>query len=150
MGEGCKGQGGGKPPVIHQSFAAQEIRPGETWKIYLRASDPEGDMKTIVCTVDQAGSGTYPVSFINIAEGQKNELSGFIYLTTFQSQGLNHLTLALTVQIQDRAGNDSPPVSFPLRFSPFAKEEPPPEGIFQEKDLGPIMIQLVPIQPSQA
>lgn len=136
--------------MIHQSFAAKVIPLGDTWKIYLRASDAEGDMQRIVCVLDQPGSGTYPASFIPVPEDQKKELSGYIYLRTFQCQGVSHLTLSLTVQIQDRAGNYSAPASFPLRFDPTAKQENPPEGAFPEKDLGPIMIELQPLKPSAA
>ena len=37
--------GGGAIPIITQCFPAKEIRPGETWKIYLNASDPMGAWK---------------------------------------------------------------------------------------------------------
>ena len=134
----------GKPPVVHQSFAAKQIRLGDTWKIYLQASDPDEDMKAIVCTIDQAETGTYPASFTSIPEDQRRELSGYIYIKTFLNQGLNFLTLTLTVQIQDKAGNYSPPAPFPLTFDPLAKEENPATGLFQERDLGPILIQLTP------
>jgi hypothetical protein len=150
MGGGCEGKRGGNPPAIQGSFAAREIAPGATWKIYLRASDPDGDMKRIVCTIDQPGAGAYPVRFIPIPEDQKKELSGYIYLHTFQSQGMAHLTLRLTIQIQDQGKNESPPIHFPLRFNPLAKEEEPPPGTFGERDLGPIMIELVPLKSSAA
>ncbi|MCX5907386.1 MAG: hypothetical protein NTY64_09420 [Deltaproteobacteria bacterium] len=85
MGSGCEEKKMGKPPVIHQSFAAKQIRLGDTWKIYLQASDPDGDMKTIVCTIDQAGAGTYPASYTSIPEDQRRELSGYIYKNLSQS-----------------------------------------------------------------
>ncbi len=144
MGSGCEEKTMGKPPVVHQSFAAKQIRLGDTWKVYLQASDPDGDMKTIVCTIDQPGAGTYPASFIQVGKDQKRELSGYIYLRTFPNQGLNFLTLTLTVQIQDQPGNNSPPVTFPLSFDPLARQEDPPTGVFLEKDLGPIMVNLTP------
>ncbi len=134
----------GKPPIIHQSFAAGQVRLGDLWKIYLQASDPDGDMERIVCRIDQAGAGTYPVSFIPVPKEQKKDLSGYIYLTTLPNQGLNYLTLTLTVQIQDKGGNYSQPVAFPLKFDPLAKEETPAAGIFQERELGPVSIQLAP------
>jgi hypothetical protein len=140
----ARGKTMGKPPVIHQSFAARQIRLGDTWKIYLQASDPDGDMKTIVCIIDQAGAGTYPVSFIPIPEDHKENLSGYVYLVTFPNQGLNYLTLTLTVHIQDKAGNYSLPATFQLKFDPLAKGETPASGVFQERDLGPISIHLAP------
>ena len=30
-------------PVIGQSFASKEMRPGDVWKVYLKASDPGED-----------------------------------------------------------------------------------------------------------
>src|SRR3990170_475969 len=39
-------------PAIHQSFASTKLRPGDTWKVYLNASDADGDLKSIICTID--------------------------------------------------------------------------------------------------
>ena len=50
--------------------------------------------------------------------------------------------LTLTVQVRDRAGQFSEPVKFPLSINSRYSQEPPPEGVFQETDLGPIMIDL--------
>ena len=54
---------GGKttPPVIVQSFAPKELKPGDVWKVYLKASDPEGKMKYIFATVSQPGADHYPI-----------------------------------------------------------------------------------------
>ena len=131
-------------PVITHRFASEEIRPGDTWKVYLRAADPEGDMKNIICTVNQAGRGTYPVCFVRIPESQRRDLSGFLYLNTSTSQGLDFTNLTLQIEIQDRAGNMSWPISFSLAFNPRAEQEDPPFGTFREEELGPIMISLNP------
>jgi len=129
-------------PVITRSFASREICPGDTWKIYLHAADPEGDMKTIICAVSQAGRGSYPVSYVKVPEGQSGELSGFIYLNTGAGQGLSFIHLTLQLEIQDRAGNLSRPVSFFLAFNPRAEQEIPPPGIFRDEEIGPIMVSL--------
>jgi len=130
-------------PVITQSFASKQMRLGDTWKIYLNASDPDGDMKTIISTIDQKGVGTYPVSFTRIREDQQREnLSGYIYLNTVGTYGLDYTTLVLNVQIQDKAGHYSAPASFPLAFNPTAHQENPPPGLFKDKALGPIVIVL--------
>jgi hypothetical protein len=129
-------------PVIHKSYGASQIWPGESWKVYLIASDPDGDMKNILCTIDQPGVGTYPVSMIRIAEGRKNELSGFIFLNTQSLEDLTFVTLTLTVQVQDMAGHYSQPATFPLLLTGTGQQEPPQPGAFQEANLGPIMIRL--------
>jgi hypothetical protein len=53
--------------------------------------------------------------------------------------------LKLVVQIQDNRGRFSEPVVFPVDFKPRVSHENPPAGMFVEKELGPIMIQLRPI-----
>lgn len=129
-------------PVIHQSFASPQISPGRIWKVYLKASDADGDMKEFVCTIHQPGVGIYPVSIIRIKEGNQKELSGFLFLTISAFRNLELLELTLTVQIQDRAGQFSKPLEFPLSINSRYAQEPPPAGVFQENNLGPIMIQL--------
>jgi len=129
-------------PVITDSFAATEIRPGDTWKVYIQAADPEGNMKTILCTISQAGRGSYPLSTIRVPEGQGGELSGFIYLNTGAGQAPFFIPLTLRVEVQDRAGNLSRPVSFFLSFNPRAEQEIPPPGVFQDQELGPILVSL--------
>jgi len=128
--------------LIHQSYAARQIWPGETWKVFLNASDPDGDMKNIVCTIDQAGVGTYPVSITKISEANQKQFSGYVYLNTQSIDDLDFVTLTLTVHIQDKAGHYSEPAIFPLLLSGTSLQEPPPPGVFQEVSLGPIMIQL--------
>lgn len=129
-------------PVIIRSFASREIRPGDTWKVYIHASDPEGDMNTIICAISQPGRGSYPVSYLRVPEGQGAEFSGFIYLNTGAGQSLPFIHLTLQVEIQDRAGNLSRPVSFLLAFNHRAEQETPPPGLFQDQELGPIMVSL--------
>ena len=133
---------GTDPPVISRSFASKEARPGDTWVVYLKAEDPNGDMRRIVCTVDQPGMGTYPVSYIRVKEAERKDLAGHIYLNIPTSRDLDFVTLTLTVQIQDMAGHLSLPAVFPLALNPRATRDAPPQGAFPEKELGPVMIQL--------
>ncbi|MDH4265058.1 MAG: hypothetical protein OEW45_05410 [Deltaproteobacteria bacterium] len=128
--------------VITQSFASRSLWLGDTWKVYLNASDPDGNMKYIVCTINQPGIGTSPASFTRIKEENRQELSGYIYLNTGGGYGLDLSSITLTVQIQDRSGNFSDSVSFPLQFQPGVRQEAPPQDTFQEIELGPIMITL--------
>jgi hypothetical protein len=130
-------------PVITQSFASKEIRPGETWKIYLNVSDPDGGIKNIFAVVDQPGAGPYPLSIIRIQGENRKELSGYIYLNTANPYtSFGFVLLKLTVQVQGRAGHFSAPAVFPLFMQGRATQEPPPEGLFEEQALGPIMITL--------
>ena len=49
-------------PIIQESFAAKQISPYETWKVYLHASDPDGNMRSIYAVVEQPGVGPYPAT----------------------------------------------------------------------------------------
>ncbi len=129
-------------PVITQSYASPKLRPGETWKVYLIAVDREGEMENIVSRIDQPGVGTYQVSITRIDPAMSKELNGYIYLATSISQRLHNVNLTLTVQIQDRKGGYGPPVEFPLALNDLYQQEPPPPGVFQENDLGPILIRV--------
>ena len=127
-------------PVITQSFAAGEIRVGETWKIYLNASDPDGEMINIYGIVDQPGQ-TYPLSITRISKENGKELSGYLYLSTARpATPLVDTSIALTVQIQDRSGNFSQPAVFPLTLKSLPTQEAPPQGVFKERALGPVMV----------
>ena len=140
---GSNAENKGKPtPLISHSFASPILSLGDTWKVYLIASEPDGEMKYILCAIAQPGMGTYPVSFTKIKEENRQQLSGYIYLYTGGVGGSNLSEITLTVHIQDRAGNFSNPVLFPLLFQLGAKQEDPPPDTFQERDLGPIMITL--------
>jgi hypothetical protein len=131
-------------PVIGQSFASKEMRPGDVWKVDLKASDPGGKMKYIFATVFQPGVGFFPPSIIRIQGGNQKELSGYIYLNTAPatSSQLFNQTMTLSVTIQGKGGVFSQPVVFSLYFTPRPKGEVPAEGVFKEQDLGPIMATL--------
>ncbi len=153
---GCASMQSGEPtssptgvpskPVISQAFAAKEMRSGDTWKVYLNASDPDGNMKYIIANVNQFGNaGGYPVTFIRLKGENTREFSGFIYLNTNQSahSGLMFTNLTMTVEIKNKTGITSQPMTFPLHFAQVKQELPPP-GVFQEKELGPVMIRIEP------
>lgn len=139
----AKDQTRGKPIITHY-FAPQQLSPGDVWQIYLKASDEDGDMKYILAEVYHAGTGDYPLCFINIPADQRRNLSGYIYLPTAGMDSLDFLNLSLKVTIQGKKGQHSEPLSFNLTFDSRAKRENPPAGIFQDRELGPIMVKLTP------
>ena len=136
--------GTGTPPVITQSFASGQVRAGDIWRVYLKASDPDGKMKYIFATISQPGVGTYPVSITRIKEENAKELSGYIYLNTApaRSSEFFNRSLTLTVNIKGEGGQFSEPAVFPLFFQAKPTQEGPPEGVFKEQKLGPIMVTL--------
>ncbi len=101
-------------------------------------------MKAIYVTVHQPGRGPQAAGPISIPEDQRRELSGFLYLNTSGIQGLAFLTLTVTVQVRNRAGHFSPPISLSLALNPRAFQESPPPGVFEERALGPVLVSLDP------
>jgi hypothetical protein len=130
-------------PVIVQSFASKELRPGDVWKVYLKASDPEGKMKYIFATVSQPGVIAYPISIIRIKGENQKELSGYIYLNTAPAAQSNFFNLSLTLTVNIKgAGGFSQPAVFPLTFEAQSTPGAPPDGAFKEQNLGPISVTL--------
>ena len=133
-------------PAITQSFATQEIRPGDTWKVYFNASDPGGKMRYIYAVVEQPGGKSYPLSMIRIKPENRSELSGYIFLNTnYAMKPMDYITLKLIVNVGDGRGNFSESAVFPLTFQPRAEAQTaPPSGVFKENNLGPVNIHLDP------
>jgi hypothetical protein len=135
-------------PVITASFASKQAPGGENWLVYINASDPDGDMDQIFCSVDfQAGiDHPYPISITKVKSDQGRNLSGYLHLGTPELDRPINLTLRL--QIRDKAGHFSAPVSFEVNIIDQSRkkekvgQESPPPGVFQDKDLGRIMIVL--------
>ncbi len=133
-------------PRITNSFAAKEVVPGDTWKVYINAADPDANMKYVFAVVDQAGGNGYPLSITRIRLGDQKELSGYLYLNTMtRYSAMDYATLKLTLQIRDDKGRFSEPVVFPLTLLARSSQEYPPSGVFQDKALGPITIELKPV-----
>ncbi len=135
---------GKNPPVIERSFASDQLAPGEQWKIYVRASDPDGDMDTIFAVVEQAGIGSYPVSITKIKGETGKELSGYVFLNTSGYDCLCDKKLTVSIEIRDKAGHSSNSVTHSVVGRQTQKSPPP--GVFEEKELGPIMVTLRPIK----
>ena len=136
-------------PVITQAFASTKVWPGETWKVYLNVSDPGGEMKYIFATVGQPGVGQYPLSIIRVKRSDWKEMSGYLYVVTFTPYyPLDFVNLTLTVEVQDRSGNFSRPVVFPLSINSRYTQEAAPQGVFKERELGPVMVNLQSIDGS--
>ena len=70
------------PPVITGSFASPELRPGDTWKIYLNAIPDGGRMTRIAAMVEQPGMGTYPAAGLRVPRESGEEISDYIGLNT--------------------------------------------------------------------
>ena len=130
-------------PIITSTFAKDEIRAVDTWKVYLNALDIDGDMKMIVCSIMQDGYGAYPVDTVRIKPEQGGELSGYLYLPAQSFQDLWNVHIALSLHIVDKAGHMSNEETLRLSFASKASEREVDKALFHDEPIGPIMIHLV-------
>ena len=139
---------GGSPPVITHWFASEELHHGDIWKIYLEANDPDGDMRQFVCVFDQVGYGSYSADYVVIKNPHREKLRGYLRFFSSAGAGLRMpewTQLSLTAYIQDKGGNASNKVVFPLVLSRGAKQGPPPPPFDSGHldKLGTIMVELI-------
>ena len=146
----CKGvktaPDGGEPPVILDSYAAESVRPGATWRVYLKGQDADGDIQSIIAELSQPGIGYYPVDFTYIKGADREGFAGYLILNTPRDNNLLQEYVEAKFTLLDCQGNKSEPVKFTLRFdlkSGFGPQEVPEK--WQEaakRKLGTIMVQI--------
>jgi len=97
IGVGANGQAQtkGSPPVITFSYAQEKIRQGEEWRIYISASDPDGDMSKIYCAIHQPGGQPYRPDVTRLKKGMEEKFSGYLFLRTNSQFSLRGSALPL-------------------------------------------------------
>lgn len=137
------GKDKGHAPTIVDSYAPSVIRPGKTWRIYLRARDDDGDMKDIVTVFSKEGRTPFKTTVTRVEDTESKELAGHLFLRIPQNSYLLYRSFTFTVMVRDSQGNKSDPVDFPLRFA-YGQNPGVPEK-WQEaanRKLGAILIDL--------
>jgi hypothetical protein len=129
--------------VIIDYHAAEVIRPGTTWRVYLHAKDKKGDMRDIVVRLLQTGAASVGTSTTRIAEKQRSEVVGYLALRTPRDRNLRGNRFTLRVIVRDREGNNSKTVEVPLRFDNVSPAEIPEKWQkIADRRLGFIMISI--------
>lgn len=135
MWGGCSGSmqevptaGSGSPPAITASFSPAELSRNDTWKVYIAANDPDGDMFEAVATLNQSGYGYHGASPFRIKKEHRAAMVGY-FLVHNRSGGFwlsDGSWMELSVYITDRAGNKSKTVVLPVVFTVGTRREHPP------------------------
>lgn len=136
----------GQPPRIVDAYAAKVIRPGDTWMIFLRAENPDGDMKSIAAVLWQAGVGFYPTQVNMLKAEDAKQFSGYLSMRTPTGFNLNWDEFELTLIVRDSQMNRSQPVKLPLTFDLAAKQVIPEK--WQEAANHQIASLMFPIESS--
>ena len=146
----CKGartgEGGDQPPMILDSYAAESVRPGATWRVFLEAKDPDGDMHAIITQLMQPGVGYYPTDFTYLKEADWEGFVGYLILPTPTDSYLLQDSIEATLTVQDCEGNKSKPVTLTLRFdlkTDFGPQKVPEKWrTATDHKLGTIMVEI--------
>lgn len=142
---------GPNAPRWEATYAAERIPPGDLWRIFLKGSDPDGDLEFIHVWMEIPSRPTTPVR-LTIDPDQKGRLSGYLLLNSLEFGGrIQDLVsgwIRLRVVLEDRARHQSQSADFFLQFSFGASVAPPPAGVFQERFLGKIPVEFAPVEPA--
>jgi len=137
---------GPNKPKVEEIFASKEVFSGEAWKIYLNASDPDGDMTFIQVSLWVPGGILTPVR-LGVPASTGKELSGYLVLYTsdlpFSVQRFGGSEITIYVAVEDRAGHVSERAITSTRLLLGARQEPPPAGKFQERYLGTVPVRFM-------
>ena len=115
----------GTPPAVLSFYADRLIRPGETWRVYLKVEDVDCDMTYVVTDMRPSGGSPFPVSFTPISGHPCPDLVGYLFLRTPTDQSLMSDGFEIKISVRDRRGNSSKSVSLPLNFDMVSSTEPP-------------------------
>jgi len=117
---GFRSTSGTQPPVITHSYAVDKGSYGQTWKIYIEAEDPDGDMLKIASVLQQEGVRyRQPVDYIFLKKSDQKYVKGFLSLETYnlrEPSATASPRLTLKVTIIDKAGNESKQAVFNLDY----------------------------------
>ena len=141
------GEGGDEPPIILDSYGAESVRPGATWRVFLETQDADGDIHSIITQLVQPGIGYYPPDFTYIKEAEREGFAGYLILRTPRDNNLLRWEyVEATLTLQDCEGNKSESVTLTLRFdnkSGFGPQEVPEKWqMAANNKLGTIMVEI--------
>ena len=114
-------------PVLDAVWAQREIGEGDLWKIYVRASDPDGDLDKVFVGFDQPGALWQP-DFLILPKSQRKRMNGAVLFWTYVPHLNETIYAQARVMVQDRAGNMSEfrSLEFELLLSEKKDADKPP------------------------
>lgn len=97
-------------PVVIAIAAQREIGDGTLWKIYVRASDPDGEIDKIQVTFS-ASPGMYAPNLFVLPKSQRKGVNGAILVWARLNGGgtTDDIYGEVEIRAEDRAGNLSEP-----------------------------------------
>ncbi len=128
-------------PVVIAIDAQREFGDGTLWKIYVRASDPDGDLDKIQVTFS-ASPGMYAPDLFVLPKSQRKEVNGAILVwARLNGDGsTDDIYGKVEIRAEDRAGNLSEPkkLQFTVQEYGMYDEFVPPSGFDRNVVLGQV------------
>ena len=144
---------GPNSPVIDAYGAAAKAAAGRSWRVYLAAHDPDGDMDRVLFELDRPG---YAIRDYHkrLGDDLGQSFSGYFYLTipnvsAWRGQALLGSDLTMACEIIDKAGHKSKMITLPFQVVLSSVPHQTPEGFAEAEanNLGPIIIPFELEQP---
>lgn len=129
----------GGPPVLEKVWASPVTPSGKLLKIYIKASDPDGDMKWVCVAAGrrkQVTMGAFPIALTREA---RKSLNGYIYWDT--SRVKKNISGIAEITIEDSKGQQSETKSVFVEIKPgkdVKAEKAPAE--FRDVPIAPVIL----------
>jgi hypothetical protein len=133
---------GTAPPTIDSTFASKTILPRSVWRIYLNASDPDGDIQYAQFWVEVPWN-TSPF-LVKVNPEQDGSLSGYFEFDMLWFLNFAPMWIRVQVTLEDKAKHKSELVEYVASISASSQPDLPPKGLFQQRFLGRIPAELMP------
>ncbi len=110
-------------PAVEAVAAQKEIAEGHMYKIYLRASDPDGDLDKIHIAISQTGG---EITNSLLTHKMTGKLNGYIAVWARlggMDRQISNVEAEVEIRVEDRAGNMSEPRKIEFIVGDFKKED---------------------------
>jgi len=143
LGTAMESRAQGSAPVLEKVWVSPQVNHGDLLKIYIKGSDPDGDIRFIQVAAGRKGG--HLGAMIRLKKEDRKDLNGYLFWDTGQAAYRN-ASGSVEVTLQDWKGNESETITVPVRIlSRDAKVQSAP-GEFKDKSIGPIMIDASELQ----
>jgi hypothetical protein len=128
-------------PVLDKVWAPAEVNIGSLLKIYVKAHDPNADMRWVLVSASRPEqmqpSGA---TEIRLKKGLGNELNGYLYFDSGQAVIKAATAIKVFIAIEDWKGNESETQSVVIKFVPKGAKVSQMPSDFKEMEIGPIIM----------
>ncbi len=133
---------GNQLPVIDDYYASPTVKWGQTWKLYIRAHDPDGDMWEARFDVEPPGYvGWNSPGLVILPKQYRGQFDGYMHLLiSARAWDLGPANLTISAWLTDQGGRKSRVLRLPLAIGPRPVQPPPAR--FREQPIVPVPLDI--------